>query len=84
MYPATGPLTKSLGRQLPEPVGPISSWSLSYSREGPVLSVLTPAGTYVLSRPDASYRKVYASLEEQAKLAWHVLQVGAWLVGEGL
>lgn len=80
MYPAAGPLNKPLGRELPGAVGPVSSWHLTYSKEGPTLAAATPRGTYLLSKPDTTYRKVFASLDEQAKIAWHVLLVswGVW------
>jgi hypothetical protein len=76
VYPSTGPTTKALGRLLAEPFGPISSWQLTYTKEGPSLVVSTARGhAYALCKPQPTYRKVYASLDEQARLAWHVLLV---------
>jgi hypothetical protein len=53
---------------------------------GTSADVVHPAGTGItlpwaslcvlqLSKPSATYRKVFTALEEQANLAWHVLQV---------
>lgn len=53
---------------------------------GTSADVVLPAGTDItlslasvcalqVSKPSATYRKVFAALEEQANLAWHVLQV---------
>jgi hypothetical protein len=34
-----------------------------------------PCVALQVSKPSTTYRKVFAALEEQANLAWHVLQV---------
>jgi hypothetical protein len=82
VYPAAGPLSKPLGRELPGAVGPISSWHVTFTKEGPTLVAATPRGTYLLSKPETTYRKVFASLDEQAKIAWNVLLV-SWGAARG-
>lgn len=75
VYPATGPLDKSNGRLLTNPFGPATSWHLLYTASGFTVVVVTAQGSYQLSKPSPTYRKVFGALEEQANLAWHVLQV---------
>lgn len=75
VYPTTGPLDKDKGRLLSKPFGPATSWHLQFSTSGFTVVVGTAQGTYLLSKPSATYRKVFAALEEQANLTWHVLQV---------
>jgi hypothetical protein len=85
VYPELGPLSsKEAGRQLVEPFGPITSWHVRYSSSssgsaGPVLVAATAKATYELVKPAQAYRKVFGILEEQAGLAWHVMQV-RWVV----
>ena len=75
VYPATGPLDKAQGRMLTKPFGPATAWHLEFNTSRFTLVVSTAQGSYLLSKPSASYRKVFAGLEEQANLTWHVLQV---------
>jgi hypothetical protein len=40
-----------------------------------MLVAATAKASYVLEKPSQEYRKVFGILEEQAGLAWHVMQV---------
>jgi hypothetical protein len=75
VYPAAGALDKAKGRRPSEPFGPVTSWHITYSSSGVTVVVATSQGSYQVQKPSAAYRKVFAALEEQANLAWHVLQV---------
>lgn len=76
VYVDEGPINKVEGCHVEKPFGPINSWHVRYSSAGPTLVAVTAKATYLLSKPAQEYKKISGVLEEQANLAWHVLQVG--------
>eukprot|EP00879_Flechtneria_rotunda_P032023 GHRR01035170.1.p1 GENE.GHRR01035170.1~~GHRR01035170.1.p1 ORF type:complete len:411 (+),score=190.01 GHRR01035170.1:418-1650(+) len=74
IYPGEGPMNKAEGRLLAKPFGPITSWHVQYISSGPTAVACTAEGSYLLSKPATSYKKMCAALEEQMNLTWHVLQ----------
>lgn len=75
MYPEDGPLNKPEGRLLEAPFGPIVSWYVRFTQAGAIPVAVTATGSYALSKPAQQYRRTHTSFEEQAALAWHVVQV---------
>jgi len=75
VYPEKGSLNKTEGRLVKKPFGPVTGWHITYSSAEPTLVAVTDKASYVLTRPTQDYKRVFAALQEQAQLTWHVLQV---------
>ncbi|PSC75867.1 DNA (cytosine-5)-methyltransferase 1-like [Micractinium conductrix] len=72
VYPKEGPTTKETGRRL-DKFGPLTSFSLDFSdKKGVQVIAATVEGQYLLTRPAASYKKVFEPLAEKAAIAFEV------------
>ncbi len=74
VHPLDGALAKEAGRRVQEPWGPVTGWSVAYTKQGWVVSVQVAGGarTYDLVKPSSAYRKVHALLDEQLAICHQV------------
>jgi hypothetical protein len=77
IYPEAGALNKPDGRRVEE-FGPVKNWSMTPpgpkdAAAGCTVRLTTQLGCYLLSRPAAAYKKVWAELQFQANLTAEIL-----------
>ena len=73
IYPRDGAMTKASGRRVAK-FGPIQSYSVGLNGPSVVIRIDTKLATYVAMRPNASYRKSFENLSDQAEIAFEVFK----------
>ena len=76
VYPQEGATTKESGRRL-DKFGPLASFSIDFSdkKAGVQVVAVTAEGyRYLLTRPAATYKKVFAPLADKAAICFEVSQ----------
>eukprot|EP00208_Stichococcus_sp_RCC1054_P002968 CAMPEP_0206144666 /NCGR_PEP_ID=MMETSP1473-20131121/24796_1 /ASSEMBLY_ACC=CAM_ASM_001109 /TAXON_ID=1461547 /ORGANISM="Stichococcus sp, Strain RCC1054" /LENGTH=292 /DNA_ID=CAMNT_0053540547 /DNA_START=75 /DNA_END=950 /DNA_ORIENTATION=+ len=68
VQPADGKTSKETGRRLAK-FGPISSWSIDFSKDGAEIQVATKAGKYAVSKPSTAYKSLFQHLAEASEVA---------------
>lgn len=72
VYPISGPLSKSAGRRVTKPFGPVTGYSVDLVRGN--IIVKTSRAEYVLLKPTAAYKKWFDNLAGQVAIASEVYQ----------
>jgi Cytosine specific DNA methyltransferase replication foci domain len=74
IYPANGPLSKDLGRNLTKHFGPVASWSACYTGSEPAICIATAAAEYTVSKPTADFRALFTDAQDQVQLCHSIVQ----------
>lgn len=68
VYPEDGPLSKSKGRKVAQPFGPVKEWKVVYAGNDATIVLKTATAIYEVTKPAQKYKATFAELVEQLEI----------------